>query len=58
MYKVGKVFMEEANITIDSRGKRIAICPICGYDIDILDDELEGDVVYCDWCDTPIKLIE
>lgn len=58
MYKVGKVFMEEAKITIDSRGKRIVICPICNYDIDIPDDKLEEDVIYCDWCDTNIKSIE
>ncbi len=50
--------MEEANITIDSRGKRIAICPICGYDIDISDDILEEDIVYCDWCETYIKIIK
>ena len=50
--------MEEANITIDSRGKRIAICPICSYDIDIPDDKLEGDIIYCDWCETYIKIIK
>lgn len=58
MYKVGKVFMEDAQITLDSRGQRIVLCPICGYDIDIPDDTLVGDVVHCDWCDTYIKLID
>ena len=58
MYKVGKVLMEDANITRDSRGQRIAICPICGYDIDIPDDKLVGDIVICDYCEISIKLIE
>lgn len=49
--------METANITTDSKGKRIVICPICGYDIDIHDDISEGDVVYCDWCEEYIKII-
>lgn len=58
MYKVGKVFMEEAKITNDFSGKRIAICPICGQEILLADDEFVGDSVWCDLCDTPIKLIE
>ena len=40
MYKVGKVFMEDVKITIDSAGHRIVTCPICGYDIEVPDDKL------------------
>ena len=58
MYKVGKIFMEDANITIDSRGQRIVLCPICGYDIDVPDDKLVGDIVICDCCEISIKLVE
>lgn len=49
--------MEESNITINYAGQRIATCPICGEEI-LLTDELVGDNVWCDLCDTPIKLIE
>lgn len=58
MYKVGKVFMEESKIINDFSGRRIATCPICGEEILLADDELVGDSVWCDLCDTPIKLIE
>ena len=58
MYKVGKVFMEDVKITIDSCGQRIVLCPICGYDIDVPDDKLVGDIVICDYCETSIKLVE
>ena len=58
MYKVGKVFMEDVNITIDSAGRRVAICPICGEEIFLADDELVGDTILCELCDTPLKLIE
>ena len=58
MYKVGKVFMEDANITIDNRGQRVAICPICGYDIDVPDDKLVGDIIICDCCEISIKLVD
>lgn len=58
MYKIGKVFMEDVKITIDTAGCRIAICPICGEEIILGDDELAGDTTYCELCDTPLKLIE
>lgn len=58
MYKVGKVFMEEAKITKDFNGRRIVICPICGAEILLADDEFVEDSVWCDLCDTPIKIIE
>lgn len=50
--------MEEAKIMIDSKEQRFVICPICGYDIDIHDDILEGDIICCDWCETYIKIIK
>lgn len=50
--------MEEAKITEDFNGRRIVICPICGEEILLADDEIVGDSVWCDLCDTPIKLIE
>ena len=58
MYKVGKVFMEDVKITIDSRGHRIVICPICEEEIEIADNELVGDTVLCEMCNTPLKIIE
>lgn len=58
MYKVGKVFMEDVKITIDDAGHRIAICPICEEEIRLADDEIVGDTILCELCDTPLKLIE
>ena len=58
MYKVGKVFMEESKITNNYAGKRIATCPICGAEIVLADDEMVEDTIWCDLCETPIKLIE
>lgn len=58
MYKVGKVFMEDAYIKINDAGERIVICPICEEAILLADDELAGDVISCELCDTPIKLLE
>lgn len=58
MYKVGKVFMEDVEITINEAGQRVAICPICEEEILLADDELIGDTVLCELCDTPLKLIE
>ena len=58
MYKVGKVFMEDVKIIIDARGHRIVICPICEEEIEIADDELVGDTILCELCDTPLKIIE
>ena len=58
MYKVGKVFMEDVKIIIDGAGHRIAICPICEEEIRLADDELVGDTILCELCDTPLKLIE
>ncbi len=58
MYKVGKVFMEDVNITIDSAGRRVAICPICGEEIFLADDELADDTIWCELCDTPLKLVD
>lgn len=57
MYKVGKVFMEDVNITIDSAGRRVAICPICEEEILLADDELSGDTILCELCNTPLKLL-
>ena len=57
MYKVGKVFMEDVKITINDAGQRIAICPICEEEILLADDELIGDTVLCELCNTPLKLI-
>ena len=50
--------MEDSKITINYAGQRIATYPICGEEILIADDELVGDTIMCDLCDTPIKLIE
>ena len=58
MYKVGKVFMEDVKITIDDAGYRIAVCPICDEEIRLADDEIVGDTILCELCDTPLKLIE
>lgn len=58
MYKVGKVFMEDVKITIDSAGRRVAICPICEEEILLADDELAGDAILCELCDTPLKLVD
>ena len=57
MYKVGNVFMEDVKITINDAGQRIAICPICEEEILLADDELIGDTVLCELCNTPLKLI-
>lgn len=58
MYKVGKVFMEDAYIKINDAGERIVICPICEEEILLADNELAGDVISCELCDTPIKLFD
>jgi hypothetical protein len=58
MYKVGKVFMKDVEITLNEAGQRVAICPICEEEILLADDELIGDTVLCELCDTPLKLIE
>lgn len=58
MYKVGNKFIEDVKITIDSAGRRVAICPICDEEVFLADDELVGDTVLCELCDTPLKLIE
>lgn len=58
MYKVGKVFMEDVKIIIDGRGHRIVICPICEEEIEIADDELVGDTILCELCDTPLKIVD
>lgn len=57
MYKVGKVFMEDVEITINEAGQRVAICPICEEEILLADDELIGDTVLCELCNTPLKLM-
>lgn len=57
MYKVGKVFMEDVKIEIDNNGRRFVTCPICYDEIDIDDDELAGDTILCELCDTPLKLM-
>lgn len=58
MYKVGKVFMEDAYIKINDAGERIVICPICGEEILLEDDETAGDTIFCDLCETTIKLFD
>ena len=58
MYKVGKVFMEDVEITINNAGYRVVICPICEDEIRLEDDETVGDTILCGLCDTPLKLIE
>lgn len=58
MYKVGKIFMEDVKITINDAGQRVVICPICGEEIFIADDELAGDTILCELCDTPLKLVD
>ena len=58
MYKVGKLFMEDVEITINDAGQRVAICPICEEEILLADDELIGDTILCELCNTPLKLIE
>ena len=50
--------MEESKITNNYAGKRIATCPICGAEIVLADDEMVEDTIWCDLCETPIKLIE
>lgn len=50
--------MEDVKITIDSAGRRVAICPICDEEVFLADDELVGDTVLCELCDTPLKLVE
>lgn len=58
MYKVGKVFMEDVKIYTDNAEHRIVQCPICGEEMFLEDDELIGDTVLCEMCDTPLKLIK
>lgn len=58
MYKVGNKFMEDVKITIDSAGRRVVICPICDEEVFLADNELVGDIVLCELCDTPLKLVE
>lgn len=58
MYKVGKVFMEDVKIYTDNAEHRIVQCPICGEEMFLEDDELIGDTVLCEMCNTPLKIIE
>lgn len=58
MYKVGKVFMEDVKITINDAGQRVVICPICDNEVILADDELPGDITWCDVCEMDIKLVE
>ena len=57
MYKVGKVFMEDAYIELNDCGERIVICPICEEEILLADNELAGDTILCELCNTPLKLL-
>ena len=56
MYKVGNVFMEDSVIIFNHAGQRVTNCPICGEEIILEDDEVEGDTVLCLMCNTPLKL--
>ena len=58
MYKVGKLFMEEVKITIDNRGRRIVVCPICDEEVELEDTELVDDTVICEWCGTGLLIID
>lgn len=58
MYKVGKVFMEDVKIYTDNAEHRIVQCLICGEEMFLEDDELIGDTVLCEMCNTPLKIIE
>lgn len=50
--------MEDVNITINNAGQRIVICPICEEELHLADDELVGDIVMCELCNTALKLID
>lgn len=50
--------MEDSKIIIDGPGRRITICPICGEEIILADDEMAGDTTMCELCSTPLKLVE
>ena len=56
MYKVGNVFMEDSVIIFNHAGQRVTNCPICGEEIILENDEVEGDTVLCVMCNTPLKL--
>lgn len=58
MYKVGNVFMEDVKIILNNTGHRVVICPICEEEVLLANDELIGDIVLCELCDTPLKIIE
>lgn len=58
MYKVDKVFMEDVKVTTNEAGHRIVICPICEEEILLAEDELVGDTILCELCDTPLKIID
>lgn len=50
--------MEDSKIEVNEAGQRITICPICGDEIILENDEIAGDTVYCELCDTPLMLID
>lgn len=58
MYKVGKIFMEDSKIEVNEAGQRITICPICGEEILLADDEIAADSTWCELCNTPLNLID
>ena len=50
--------MEDTYIEINDNGERIIYCPICGEEILLEDDETAGDTIFCDLCETTIKLFD
>lgn len=50
--------MEDVKVTTNAAGHRIVICPICEEEILLAEDELVGDTILCELCDTPLKIID
>jgi hypothetical protein len=37
---------------------RDGICPICDADVPMSSDERTGDVVYCTYCEAPLRFVK